>query len=122
MEDFKNLKRVALSELRKLDSQYAGKDAFSDSDIKAYDCLMHGLKCQLTVEAMMEASENWSGDENSMGNSGMRGRNSINGRYMSRDNNPQSYSEGYSQGYMDGQHANMSGHYPESYYPPMRRW
>ena len=34
MEDFKNLKRVAMSELRKLDAQYANKEEFSESDAK----------------------------------------------------------------------------------------
>ena len=57
MEEFKNLRRVALSELRKLNAQYANKEEFSEGDAKKYDCLMHGLKCQLTAEAMLEAEE-----------------------------------------------------------------
>lgn len=114
MEDFKNLKRVAMSELRKLDAQYANKEEFSESDAKMYNCLMHGLKSQLTAEAMIEAEE--MGEE---GYSGRRGRGS-DGRYTS-------YSDGYSQGYseamsryMEPMRNNASGHYPVEY--PQRRW
>lgn len=100
--EFKNLKRVALSELRKLDQAYAGKDEFSEGDAKKYDCLMHGLKCQLTSEGMLEAME---GNEEDYNMSGRRMRSS------------------YGQ-----QNANYSGHgydYPPEYYSgwmPPRRW
>lgn len=131
--EFKNLRRVALNELRKLDSMYADKQEFSEADAKKYDCMMHGLKCQLTAEAMMEAEE-----PEMEGMSGRRGRSSVTGRYVSRDGG-QSYAEGYSHGYneamsqrsgnnqsyADGYNrgyseANMrtSGHYP--IYPPDR--
>lgn len=113
MEEFKNLKRVAINELRKLDSAYANKEEFTESDAKKYDCMMHGLKCQLTSEAMMEAEGGYEGDM-----SGMRGRGA-NGRYVSRDSG-NSYADGYSAGYSEG--MRMSGHYPPMmpdarYYP-----
>ena len=111
MMEFKNLKRVALNELRKLDSMYADKQEFSVEDAKKYDCMMHGLKCQLTTEAMLGAE-----DYEMDGMSGKRGRSSVTGRYVSRDGG-QSYAEGYSQGYREG--MQQSGHYPM--YPDMRR-
>ena len=92
MMEFKNLKRVALNELRKLNAAYANKDEFAESDAKKYDCLWHGLKCQLTSEAMMEAEEG--------GMSGRRGRSPVTGRYVSRDGG-NSYADGYSRGYSE---------------------
>ena len=112
MEEFKNLKRVALNEARKLDAAYANKDEFSEADMKKYDCIMHALKSQLTAEAMMEAEEY----ENE-GLSGSRGRGA-DGRYVSRsmehDINTRSYADGYSQGYSEAMNRmeNTSGHYP----------
>ena len=120
MEEFKNLKRVALNEARKLDAAYANKDEFSESDMKKYDCIMHGLKSQLTAEAMMEA-EGYE-EEGNGGMSGMRGRSATTGRYISRDS--ASYADGYSQGYseaMNQMNGGNSGHYPMMPYPP-RRW
>lgn len=113
--EFKNLKRVAINELKKLDAMYANKDEFSESDAKKYDCMMHGLKCQLTAEAMLEAEEyeGYSGDNMS----GRRGR-AANGRYVSRDDG---YSQGYSRGYSEAMNQ-MSGHYPMMPYPPERKW
>lgn len=127
MEEFNNLKRVAVNELRKLDSQYANKNEFAEADAKKYDYLMHGLKCHLTACAMMEAeeynNENYSGENNSsMNSSGRRGR-ADNGQYTSRAMNNsarQSYDDGYSRGYYDAQ-QNMSGHWPQPPYPP-RNW
>lgn len=110
MEEFKNLKRVAMNELKKLDALYANKDEFSEGDSKKYDSLMHGLKCQLTAEAMLE-SEGYEGNM-----SGMRGRGA-DGRYISRDSG-NSYADGYSAGYSEG--MRMSGHYPPMY--PDRRY
>ena len=78
MDEFKNLKRVALNELRKLDSMYANKEEFSEADAKKFDCMAHALKSLLTAEAMMEAEEY--GYEDGM--SGRRGRNSM-GQYSS---------------------------------------
>ena len=124
MEEFNNLKRVAMSELRKLDSQYANKDQFSEADVKMYDCLMHALKCQLTACAMLEAEEY--GDEES-GMSGRRGRSMTTGRYISRESGENtSYADGYTRGYSEAMnqmnHGGTSGHYPMEpvYYP--RRW
>lgn len=113
VEDFKNLKRVALNELRKLDAAYANKEDFSEGDLKRYDCLMHALKSHLTAEAMIE-SEGYEGG----GTSGERGRSVNTGRYISRDSN-NSYEDGFSQGYSAAMNQN-SGHNP--YYPEPRRW
>lgn len=128
MSEYKNLKRVAMNELRKLDSMYAKADEFSESDAKKYDCLMHGLKCQLTVEAMEEPDEYEEGE--SRGMSGARGRSVITGRYVSREggNSGASYEAGFSQGYsaamsQGGNGGGNSGHYPMGpYYPERRGW
>lgn len=138
MEEFKNLKRVAMSELRKLNAQYANKEEFSESDAKKYDCMMHGLKCQLTVEAMLEAKEGGEEEEwvQEQGNSGRRGRAS-NGRFVSREGGggggsgtaQQSFAEGFSQGYSEAMNqyseamsnGGNSGHYQMMPYP-QRRW
>lgn len=95
MEEFKNLKRIALNEARKLDAACANKDEFSEAEMKKYDFIMHGLKCQLTAEAMLEAG----GYEEEAMNG--RGR-SYAGRRMSYD------------------HGMVSGHYPPPDYP--RYW
>lgn len=129
MEEFKNLKRVAMSELRRLDSQYANKDEFSEADAKKYDCMMHALKCHLTAEAMLKAEEygeeGWSSESGMDGNSGRRGRGA-NGQYVSRDmeSNNQSYADGYSRGYSEAmrQNGGNSGHYPPMNPYPSRGW
>ena len=96
MEEFKNLKRVALNEARKLDAAYANKDEFATEDAEQYECIMHGLKCQLTAEAMLNAGHY---EEDPMQE---RGR-SYDGRRMSYDRHPA-----------------YSGHYPPQEYP--RYW
>lgn len=123
MEEFKNLKRVAMSELRKLDAQYANKEEFSESDAKKYDCMMHGLKCQLTAEAMLNSEfEDENGYDMNSGMSGRRGRSPMTGRYVSRDGG-NSYADGYSQGYSEAMdQMNNSGHYPMMGGYPPRRW
>ena len=119
MEEFKNLKRVAMNEAQKLDAAYANKDEFSESDMKKFDCIMHGLKCLLTAEAMLEAEE-----YETEGVSGRRGR-AANGRYVSRDSFNDGYANGYNQGYSEAmsrsENSGMSGHYPQMPYP-QRRW
>lgn len=113
MEEFANLRRVAINELRKLDAKYAGKEEFEPNDAKTYDCLMHGLKCQLTAEDKMKALA-----EPAEAVSGRLGR-AMNGRYVSRDgmSDRQSYDEGYSRGYQDAQSGywQMPPHYPRSW-------
>lgn len=112
---FENLNRVAMNELKKLDMAYANKEEFSPEDAKKYECLMHGWKCQLTSEAMHEAESQAYGNETN-GMSGMRGRNPMNGRYVSRGpqqphmGNDMSYADGYSEGYREG--MQQSGHFP----------
>lgn len=110
---FDNLKRVAVNELKKLDTAYAGKEEFSEADAKRFDCMAHGLKCLLTSTAMLES------EEYEEGMSGARGRSPMTGRYVSRTGN-QSYEEGYSRGYSEAMSNGASGHYP--YYPEPRRW
>jgi len=112
MESFENLKRVAMNELKKLDTAYAGKEEFSESDVKKFDCVAHGLKCLLTANKMIEA------EEYEDGMSGARGRSPMTGRYVSRDGGNRSYEEGYSRGYSEA--MGNSGHFP--YYPEPRRW
>lgn len=89
MDRFANLKRVAIEELEKLDAAYSSKSEFTEKDAETYEHLMHGLKCQLTSEAMMEANEY------ERGMSGARGHNM----------NPV---------WGDG----MNGYYPRMPYPP----
>lgn len=103
MESFENLKRVALNELKKLDTAYAGKDEFSETDVKKFDCLAHGLKCLLTASAMIESEEY--GYEGNM--SGRRSRDSM-GRYA---DSGASYASGRSGNSYEG--GGQSGHYPE---------
>lgn len=113
MEEFKNLKRVAMNELRKLDAAYANKDEFSESDMKKYDCLMHALKSHLTSDAMLE-SEEYEQQDGYSGYSGRRGRSQTTGRYVSRDSGS-SYADGYVRGYseaMGQSNGGNSGHYP----------
>lgn len=95
MEKFKNLERVVCKELEKLDGAYEGKNEFTKEDAEKFRMLAHGWKCLLTAEAMHEAEE--------MKDDGMsytRGRNRMNGQYMSREMG-------------DG----WSGHYPPHWYP-----
>lgn len=96
MEEFRNLKRVALNELRRLDAAYANKDEFSETDAEKYDCTMHALKCHLAVEGMLYAY-----DEDQFAHSD-RAR-SYAPRRMSYDQMPA-----------------YSGHYPPPDYP--RNW
>jgi len=128
MEEFKNLKRVAMNEARKFDAACANKEEFTEGDLKRFDCLMHGLKCMLTTEAMLEAQEYEENMSRDMGNSGYRGRSPMTGRYVSKDENS-SYTEGYSRGYSEAMNHNYnggnSGHtYPQpTHYPyPERNW
>lgn len=120
MKEFKNLKRIAIEELEQLDAKYANKSEFTPEDAKTYDCMMHALKCHLTAEAMMEAEEY--GEDETEGTSGRRGRNPMNGRYVSRDGG-NSYADGYSQGYSEGmRQGTMSGHWPPMPYPERYRY
>ena len=104
MEKYNELKRVAMAELHKLDTKYsAGKEDFTPEDLKAYDCLMHGLKCHLTVCAMMEAEE-----EPSMMERASYGRSPRTGRYTS---GRQEYRDGFNEGYSEAMNQ-VSGHWP----------
>ena len=118
MEEFKNLKRVVMNEVRKFDAACANKEEFTEGDLKRFDCLMHGLKCMLTAEAMLDAEDYEEGMSRDMGNSGYRGRSPMTGRYVSRDEH--SYTDGYSRGYSEAMNQNrqVPNHYPY----PERNW
>lgn len=125
MKEFKNLKRIAIEELEKLDAKYANKSEFAPEDAKTYECMMHGLKCHLTAEAMMEAEE-YGEEEGADGFSERRGRSSVTGRYISREGR-NSYADGYSEGYSEGMRQSyngrgMSGHWPPMPYPERYRY
>lgn len=97
MSKFKNLERVAIKELEKLDSAYEGKTEFTKEDAEKFRMLAHAWKSLLTAEAMHEAEE--MADES--GRSFGRGRNSYtNPRHMEYEMN-----------------GGLSGHYPPSWYP-----
>lgn len=81
MKEYKNLKRVVCEELEKLDAAYANKNEFTEADAKKYDMLVHALKSHLTAEAMEKANEM----DSEYGESHARGRNLMNGRYISRE-------------------------------------
>lgn len=134
MEEFNNLKRVAINELKKLNAAYANKDEFAETDVKKFDCLSHGLKCLLTAEAMLEAEEY----EQETGVSSRRGRGA-DGRYVSRDGYKEGYERGYSEamnkksnddsyisgfntGYSEAMNIGASGHHPAIPYPTKPRW
>lgn len=118
MEELKNLKRVALNELRLLDEAYAGKDQFSESDCKRYEALTHALKSHLAVEAMLKAEE----EHNDTGMSERRGR-AANGQYVSRDWPDPGYSQGFRDGVnaMGEPHTMSEGPYHRYPYAP-RNW
>lgn len=84
MKELKNLKRVTCEELEKLDAAYANKSEFTEADARKYDMLAHALKSLLTAEAMEEAKEM----REDYGESHARGRNPMNGRYISREPDP----------------------------------
>lgn len=88
MKDFKNLKRVVIEELEKLDAKYANKSEFDPKDEELYKELICDLKAHLTVEAMMGA------EEQGYYASGARGRGA-DGRYISNMGMDPGYSEGY---------------------------
>lgn len=67
-----------------------------------YDCLMHGLKCHLTVCAMMEAEE-----DPSMMDRASYGRSPRTGRYTS---GRQEYRDGFDAGYSEAMNQ-VSGHW-----------
>lgn len=122
---FENLNRVVMNELKKLDTAYANKEEFSPEDVKKYDCMMHGWKSQLTAEAMYEAEMQGYSDDQENNMSGRRGRNPVNGRYMSMESrSDMSYADGYSRGYSEAmdrmdRSQNQSGHFPQGmpHYP-----
>lgn len=102
MKELKNLKRIAREELERLDQKYEGKSEFAAADAEMYKCLAMAYEKHLRFEEIeneMQDGEMMDG-EGMM--SGRRGR-AMNGRFVSCDQGPMSYDDGY------------SGHYP---YPP----
>lgn len=100
MKEYKNLKRVTMEELEKLDAKYANKSEFEPKDAELYKELICDLKAHLTVEAMLGV-----GDDGYYA-SEARGRGP-DGRYVSMDMGP-----GYD-GYSG--HRRMMPPYPPEY-------
>ena len=110
MEMKKNeiLEQKMCRELELLGQKYQNMQGeMSVQDLEKIDKLYHALKSMATYNAMKEAEE-YGGE----GYSGRRGRNPMNGQYISR--NEESYADGYSNGYSEAmnQMNNGTGHYP----------
>ena len=88
----------------------------SMQDLEKLDKLYHTLKSKATYEAMMEAKEYPQMD----GYSGRRGRNPVNGQYISRTED--AYAEGYAKGFSEGMNQHTSGHYPPMPTYPIGRY
>lgn len=115
MENLKNLERIALKELEKLNTAYEGKNEFSEADAKKFDMLAHAWKSLLTAEAMHEANENT--QEPSYRNSMASGRSYRN----SGNEMPYSSFDGYRGGMSREIGDGWSGHYPPPWYPHYSR-
>lgn len=89
------LEQKMCKELEILEDKYRSGEQMSMQDLEKIDKLYHALKSMATYNAMKEAEE-YEAD----GFSGRRGRSSVTGRYVSRDDGT-SYADGYSQGYSE---------------------
>lgn len=89
------LEQKMCKELETLEDKYRGGEQMSMQELEKIDKLYHALKSMATYNAMKEAEEY----END-GFSGRRGRSSVTGRYVSRDDGS-GYADGYSQGYSE---------------------
>lgn len=107
-------------ELCLIAEQIQKNQTMNPQDLEKLDKLYHLKKDMQTTQAMDEASEYEESKWN--GNSGMRGRSPMTGRYVSRAGG--SYADGYSQGYseaMNQMNGGNSGYYPGE--PPrFNRW
>lgn len=101
MKELRNLKRVAIEELEKLDAEYASKSEFDKEDADLYKCLVMALEKHMRIEQI----------ESEM-HGEVRGYSSTG---MSNGYRGSSYADGYSEGYREG--VNQSGHWP-----PMGPW
>lgn len=110
MKELKNLKRVAIEELEKLDAKYANLSEFSAADAEMYKCLVMAVEKQMRIEQIENEMDEY-GEEEHAGYSGRRGRSPSTGRYISMDGG-NSYADGYSQGYSEGMRQGQSGHWP----------
>lgn len=107
---FELLEKKMCKELQALEDKYVSGGEMSSAELEKIDMLAHALKSLATYRAMHEAEE--MGEEE--GFSGVRGRSSVTGRYVSREGG-NSFSEGYSRGYseaMSQMQGGNSGHYP----------
>lgn len=106
---FDNLIRVNLNELHKLNAAYAGREEFTEADMKKFDM----LTCTLSrlMKSLPYIEEYGYDQENEI--SGRRGRDPM-GRYTSRDNGPG----------MSGHWPvpPVSGYYGRSYAEPIPEW
>ena len=121
MNKFETLEKTLCRELENIEQKARAGAEMSIQDLDRADKLAHAMKSIATYRAMKVAEE-YESDEKMSGMSGYRGR-ALSGKFVSRDDEDQSYAEGYSRGYAEGrnQSMRMSGHY-DSYYPPYERY
>ncbi len=111
------LEQRMCKELDILEDKYRNSSTeMSMQDLDKLDKLYHTLKSKAAYEAMIEAKEYPSMD----GYSGRRGRNPVNGQYMSRTED--AYAEGYAKGFSEAMNQNTSGHYPPMPTYPIGRY
>lgn len=108
---FENLESALCKELERLDKKYSADMELTTDDAEKADLLYHALKSAETYHAMADAQEDEEGEYSGegagrsyRGSSYARGRNSRNGRFMSRGMGSGGYSGRYDDGY--------SGYYP----------
>ena len=106
MDKFESLEKALCKEMEAIEQKIKGGAEMSVQDLDKVDKLAHAMKSLATYKAMKEAEEY----DSEMGMSGARGRNPMNGRYISRDPGYGGYDGGY------------SGHYPMYPAYPERRW
>lgn len=108
---YMNLESKLCRELEMLEEKYRNGHEMSEGDLRKIDLLAHAMKCLATFVAMRESDyqeeqyidASRMGNNSYMNNSYMNYNRGMDGRYTSRDMDP-----------------NMSGHYPM--YPQERRW
>lgn len=113
MNKFETLEQAMCKELEAIEQKVKTKNDMDVQDLDKIDKLAHAMKSLATYRAMVEAEEYGYSDNNV---SGRRGRNPVNGRYVSMDNggysSQQSFEDGYSRGYAEGRSQAMSMRQP----------
>lgn len=77
---FENIENVLCAELEEMDERYKDGHEINSGDLAKADLIFHALKSAATYKAMKESSY----DDGMSERSYARGRNKMNGRYMSR--------------------------------------